>query len=91
MHSEQIKSVTVTGDGTAFTGKGEFYGCSVSGTVESTTLIYDNTSAAGTIICAAARPGIMLPAGTSIRFETGLHVDLTTAGHVTVYYSPRGA
>lgn len=91
MYSEEIKSTTLTADGTAFTGKGEFYGVSLSGTVESTCIVYDNTSAAGTIICAAARPGIMLPAGTSIRFETGLHVDLTTAGHVTVYYMPRGA
>nr|QMS48165.1 hypothetical protein WG33_0364 [uncultured bacterium] len=91
MISEQVQSVTVTADGTAFTGAGDFVGCSVSGTVESTTLIYDNTSAAGTIICAAARPGIMLPGGMVRRFATGLHVDLTTAGHVTVYFIPRGA
>ena len=88
MISEQIKATTVTADGTAFTGKGEFYGVAING---GSAIIYDNTSAAGTIIMAITTPGMMLPAGLSVRFENGLHVDLTTATQVTVYYLPRGA
>lgn len=89
MFSEQVKATTVTADGTAFTGKGDFYGVSLNST--GSVIIYDNTAASGTIIMACPVPGMMLPAGLAVRFENGLHVDLTTATQVTVYYIPRGA
>ncbi len=88
MFSEQIKSATVTADGTAFTGAGEFYGVSLDAGI---CTLYDNTAASGTKIGTFGAPGFALPAGTSYRFGTGIHVDLTTAAGVTVWYMPRGA
>lgn len=88
MFSEEIQKATVTADGTAVTGAGEFYGCAMP---NGTAIIYDNTAASGTVVMATTLPGLMLPAGTSVRFANGLHVDLTTATHVTVYYMLRGA
>lgn len=82
-----IESVTVTADGTAYTGKGDFYGVAIAGGGDA--IVYDNTAASGTIICAADTPGIMLPSGCYRRFATGLHVDLTTATEVTVYFVRR--
>lgn len=88
MFSEQILATTVTADGTAFTGAGDFYGVSLDAGIVT---VYDNTAASGTKILTVGAPGIMLPAGTCYRFGTGIHIDLTTAAGVTVFYSPRGA
>lgn len=88
MYSEQISSATVTADGTAVTGAGDFFGVSLDAGIVT---VYDNTAASGTKVITVGAPGIMLPAGTCIRFGTGLHVDLTTAAGVTVFYARRGA
>ena len=87
MISEQLVATEVTADGTAYTGRADFYGCSVfAGTAK----IYDNTSASGALLMETGLPGLMLPAGTCIKTSIGIHVDLTT-GPVVVYYIPRGA
>lgn len=82
-----MEAVTVTADGTAVSGKGTFYGFSLNST--GSAIIYDNTAASGTIIAAGPIPGMML-GGNGVRFQNGLHVDLTTATQVTVYFT-RGA
>ena len=86
MANVALEFAAVTADGTAYTGKGDFYGCyfGASGSV----IVYDNTAASGTVIFSAISPGGML-GGNYVHFNTGLHVDLTTANQVVVYFVRR--
>lgn len=86
MANVALEAVDVTADGTAFTGKGDYYGCYIG--ASGSAIIYDNTAASGRVLQTAIAPGGML-AGNYVQFETGLHVDLTTATHVTVYFVRR--
>lgn len=80
-----MESANVTADGTAFTGSGTLHAVAVGGAAGSFAIVYDNTAASGTVLMAVSAPGLALNGG--VRFHTGLHVDLTTATGVTVYFT----
>jgi hypothetical protein len=79
----------VTGTGTVYTGAGTFRGCSIGSTAGAAVVIYDNTSASGTVLASftLAANGfehVDIPAGA--RFVTGIHLTASAAvqGHVRI-------
>jgi len=89
--ADPILVTVLTADGTVLTGKGYYYGCRVASTASAgSAIVYDNTAASGTVIddvraLAAESRGEQFKHG--VRVATGIHVDLTNAEHVTVWYS----
>lgn len=93
-----MKVQRIIADTTIFTGGGYYFGCRVNsdGTNVGTAAVYDNTSAAGTIIDQVAVPALTFATeGTmfdhGVRFNTGLFIDVTTPLSVIVWYIPTGA
>lgn len=67
----------VTGTGQVFTGPGTYWGCSIKSTTAGTLRLWDNTSAAGTLLAifelAAGAVANDVPA-TGVSFTKGLFV-----------------
>lgn len=83
------RPINVTGTGTVYTGPCTYRGLSIGSTAGAAVVVYDNTSAAGTVLASftLAANGfqhIDLPAGA--RCDLGIHVTASAAvqGHVRV-------
>lgn len=80
---------SVTGTGTVFTGNAFYRGFSIGSTAGADVVIYDGTSAAGTILAqfTLAAKGFLhvdIPGGCAV--ATGIHLTSTAAiqGHVRI-------
>ncbi len=72
----------VTGTGTVFTGQGSFRGLTVFSTAGATVTVYDNTSAAGTVLAKfvlAATGDKHIDIADGARIENGVHLVATAA------------
>lgn len=85
----QATAVNVTATGTVYTGGCTYRGLTIASTAGATVVVYDGTSAAGTVLAqfvlaANADKHIDLPAG--VRCNTGIHLTSTAAiqGHVRI-------
>ena len=81
-----LESADVTETATAFTGKGTLYAVSLD---TGDAVIFDNTTNSGRVLGNFVQPGLNF-GGHGVPFAIGLHVVVTTAAHVTVYFT-RGA
>ena len=79
-----IKSARVAADGIAYTGKGYFYGITVS-TAAGAIVVYDNTAASGTQLMQANAMGNYF-IDPPIPFTIGIYVDITSNVAI-VYYA----
>lgn len=85
----QARPINVTATATVYTGPCIYRGLSIGSTAGAAVVVYDNTSASGTVLASftLAANGfqhIDLPAGA--RCETGIHLTASAAvqGHVRV-------
>lgn len=83
----QATARDVTGTGTVYTGNCTYRGLSIGSTAGAAVVVYDGTSAAGTVLAsftlaAAGFQHIDIPGG--VRCNTGIHLTATAAvqGHV---------
>lgn len=87
MIAAQARNVTATG--TVFTGEGFYKGFSIASTAGADVVIYDGTSAAGTVLAQftlAAKGFLHVDIPGGIRVGTGIHLTATATiqGHVRV-------
>lgn len=87
----RVKAAVLTADNPALSKAGTYYGARIvgDGTNAAAVVIYDNTSAAGTIIdvlrCTSTdSKGSQFP--TPVEVTTGIYCDVTTVGYVIVWY-----
>ena len=91
MAGNEVKSFHVHASGTVTPGRGRMKGFIINHTTGSTgeTVIYDNTSASGTVLLELDETGqgmfgMELP-GDGILFENGVYVTLATATTLTLF------
>jgi hypothetical protein len=85
----QARAVNVTTTATVYSGGCTYRGLSIGSTAGAAVVVYDGTSAAGTVLAsftlaAAGFQHIDIPAG--VRCDTGIHITCSAAvqGHVRV-------
>jgi hypothetical protein len=85
--SAQATAINVTATGTAFSGPCTYRGLSIASTAGADVVVYDGTSAAGTVLAQftlAAKGFQHIDVADGVRCTTGIHVTSTAAiqGHV---------
>lgn len=85
----QARPINVTATGTVYSGPCTFRGLTIASTAGATVVVYDNTSASGTVLAqfllaANGDKHIDIPFGA--RCENGIHLTATAAiqGHVRI-------
>ena len=84
-----VKALNVTGTGTVFSGACNYNGFSIGSTAGAAVVIYDNTSASGTVLAsftlaANGFQNVDIPRG--VRCDNGIHLTASAAvqGHVRI-------
>ena len=85
--TSQARPINVTGTGTVFSGPCSYRGFSIGSTAGADVVIYDNTSASGTVLAQftlAAKGFQHVDVADGARCELGIHLTSTAAvqGHV---------
>lgn len=83
------RSVNVTATGTVYSGTGTYRGLSIGSTAGATVVVYDNTSASGTVLAQftlAANGFQHIDIADGVIVVNGIHLTATAAvqGHVRV-------
>jgi hypothetical protein len=83
----QARPINVTATGTVYSGPCTYRGLSIGSTAGATVVVYDNISAAGTVLASftlAANGFQHIDVADGVRCELGIHLTATAAvqGHV---------
>jgi hypothetical protein len=85
----QARPINVTGTGTVVSGQCTYRGLSIGSTAGAAVVVYDNTSASGTVLASftlAANGFQHIDIADGARCETGIHLTASQAiqGHVRI-------